>query len=223
MKRKPGSAAAPKAPVKGYLGGSGADAVAEVSFYVSSRERTSAEQRAVRDAKRSIRRAIRKGRLSAAMKTLSAAIKANTFDAVEIAQARASIAKGYFVFGKDTTALRLARLAADAAGDRVPEAHWTAGMAAWRLGKLEEATGHFEQVSLSERATSRARSWRVLGVAGSPADPKAGRCHTMAGPRGTVSADLLRVVGAPCARCRNPVRLVSAALDRRALGATDGL
>lgn len=157
-KRKPANATPPPAPVKGYLGGNGADAVVDATFYVSPRKRSDAELRQVRAFKRDVRRLVRKGRTSAALKKLDSAHARAILDTVEFAQVRAGIAKGLYVFGKDEQAFKLAKRSADEAGKDAPMAHWIAGLAAWRMGNADEATGFFETVSLSERASRAERS-----------------------------------------------------------------
>src|SRR3546814_3061976 len=47
MDRKPAGEASPTSPTRGYLGGSGADAVIDVMLYVSPRQRSPAEQQAI--------------------------------------------------------------------------------------------------------------------------------------------------------------------------------
>ena len=156
--RKPNAAASARAPVKGYLGGNGADAVIDVKFYVSPRKRSNAELSQVREFKRGIRRLIGKGRMSAALDKLGTGYARDLLDKVEYAQARATIAKGFFVFGNNEQALKLAALSAEQAGEEAPLAHWIAGLAAWRLGKTDVATQHFEKLSLSERSPRAQRS-----------------------------------------------------------------
>ena len=159
--RKPDAAASARAPVKGYLGGSGADAVIDVQFYVSPRKRSNSELAQVREFKRGLRRLIGKGRMSAALEKLGTGYARDLLDKVEYAQARANVAKGYFVFGHNERALELAGLSAEQAGEEAPLAHWIAGLAAWRLGKTDVATQHFEKLSLSERSP---RSQRAAGA-----------------------------------------------------------
>ena len=83
MKRKPADAAEPTSPVGGYLGGNGADAVVDVTLYVSPRKRTSTEQAAIRSLKRDLRRLIRSGRPSAALTRLARPDAGELLDSVE--------------------------------------------------------------------------------------------------------------------------------------------
>lgn len=54
------------------------------------------------------------------------------------------VAWSYYIENRDDEALALAQTAADGAGDWVGEAHWTAGLAAWRLGDCAAALRGFE-------------------------------------------------------------------------------
>jgi len=158
LRRKPDSAKSPRAPVKGYLGGNGADAVRDVHFYVSPRKRTGAEKAAIKQLTREIRRLIRKGWPTGALRKLDAKSSRDLLDPVEFAEQRGRIAQGFFVFGKDAEALRLASRSAQEAGAEVPAVYWTAGMAAWRLGKIEEAETHFSALAMADNAPRAQRS-----------------------------------------------------------------
>jgi soluble lytic murein transglycosylase-like protein len=158
VRRKPGSAKAPNAPERGYLGGNGADAVRDVHFYVSPRQRSGSEQASIRSLAREIRSLISKGSPSAALRKLDTKAVRRLLDPVEFAEQRAQVAKGMFVFGKDSEALRLAAKSAEEAGEDVPAAYWIAGIAAWRLGKVEEAEKHFSALAMAENASRTQRS-----------------------------------------------------------------
>lgn len=54
------------------------------------------------------------------------------------------VAWSYYIENQDTEALALARAATTGGGDWVGEAHWTAGLAAWRLGDCAAALQGFE-------------------------------------------------------------------------------
>jgi soluble lytic murein transglycosylase len=54
------------------------------------------------------------------------------------------VAWSYYIENRDDEALDLARAAANGAGDWVGEAHWTAGLAGWRLGNCTAALQGFE-------------------------------------------------------------------------------
>lgn len=158
LRRKPASAKAPRGPQPGYLGGNGADAVRDVHFYVSARKRSGAEQAAVRQLGREIRKLIRKGWPTGALRKLDTKAVRDLLDPVEFAEQRGKIAKGFFVFGKNAEAYRLAAKSADEAGPEIPSVYWTAGLAAWRLGKIEDAEKHFSALAMSENGSRAQRS-----------------------------------------------------------------
>lgn len=161
MKRKPADAGAPTSPTSGYLGGNGADHVIDVTLYVSPRQRSSAEQAQIRHLKRDLRRLIQRGRPGAALSRLSQRDSRKLLDPVEFADLRGKVANGYFVLGEDEEALRLAKVSAEEAGETVPWVHWTAGLAAWRLGLTEASTAHFQALAMADRAS---RTLRAAGA-----------------------------------------------------------
>lgn len=83
------------------------------------------------------------------------------FDDYEYDDARADVAEGYFFHGEDRKALVLAATARTAAYRGL--AHWNAGLASWRLGRLGEARSHFEALArlpdVSPWAKSAAAYW----------------------------------------------------------------
>jgi peptidoglycan lytic transglycosylase len=76
-------------------------------------------------------------------------------------EARADVAEGYLFIGESHKALLLAATARTPAFR--PLAHWDAGLAAWRLGRLGEARTHFETLAripgLSRWNLSAAAFW----------------------------------------------------------------
>ncbi|MSP83557.1 MAG: lytic transglycosylase domain-containing protein [Alphaproteobacteria bacterium] len=76
-----------------------------------------------------------------------------TFD-----RAAQSVAFAHFLKGKDKPALDLAHRAAIRSGELVPLAHWTAGLSAYRLGKLDTARKHFAALAQSAVASARQRA-----------------------------------------------------------------
>lgn len=59
------------------------------------------------------------------------------------------VAWSYYIENRDEEALALAQTAAGGAGDWVGEAHWTAGLAGWRLGNCAAAMQGFEGAAAS--------------------------------------------------------------------------
>lgn len=92
---------------------------------------------------RQIHRYLRKGWTKAAKQMLYKAEVKALLSPYEYDTARARLGAGYFADGRDEWALQWASAAAARSGASVPEAHWTAGLAAWRLKRYAEAERHF--------------------------------------------------------------------------------
>lgn len=73
---------------------------------------------------------------------------------VQIAQGWRSITQAYFRAGKDEEALEAAIASHAASPGDAPLAYWWGGLAAWRLGKLDEAETLFGELSRAERASN---------------------------------------------------------------------
>jgi soluble lytic murein transglycosylase len=141
-------------------------------------------------------------------------------------EARADVAEGYLFVGENQKALLLAATARTTAFR--PLAHWDAGLAAWRLGRLGEARTHFETLArmpgLSRWNLSAAAFWAArvharghradlvaywLGLAaGNPRTFYGLLAHRMLGRNGSFNfepeiftdIDLNALVGIPAAR-----------------------
>jgi soluble lytic murein transglycosylase len=100
-------------------------------------------------------------RLDAIESRLGAAV--GVLDPVEIDGYRARLAVQWYHSGRIDRAFALARAAAERSGAKVPEAYWTAGLAAWRLGRLEDARRWFEALAqapgISPWITSAGAYW----------------------------------------------------------------
>jgi len=154
-----GSANYPKKPVGSYVSGAGYDYENIKPYYHKSTKSLSAKQRArLSTLKRRIRHRIGNGWPTGALQVLESLEAKRLFDAYEQDQARASIASGYYYFGKPELALKFARDAAKRSGKYLPQAHWTAGLTAWRLGKMDVSHQHFAALSVNKYASSWTRT-----------------------------------------------------------------
>src|SRR3546814_12998015 len=63
---------------------------------------------------------------------------------------RRRLAWMWMLEGVDEKALALAAPAAQRSRDLVPEADWVAGLAAWRLGRYDNAGHHFEHLAFNK-------------------------------------------------------------------------
>lgn len=146
-------------PSGGILLGNGADPVSDGPRpYQSSRKRSEETRRAVASLRGHIRRLVRKGWPTGALEALDTKRARQLLDTTEFAFARADVAHGYFVFGKDELALTLAEKSLSEAVETIPKAAWTAGLAAWRLGKIDKAGEHFQALAAWLEAGPTARA-----------------------------------------------------------------
>lgn len=121
--------------------------------YRSTVKRSSAEHKEVRALHSEIRKNVRKGSPTHALKVLKNSKIASKLDDVEIDRFKAQIAAGYFYANKDKDALKLARQALERSGDKAPFAGWIAGLASWRMENYERAAAFFEVTASSEYAS----------------------------------------------------------------------
>jgi len=72
----------------------------------------------------------------------------------EVDLLRTRIAAGYFAQGEDERAYRLASTAAARSGHAVTRSNWIAGLAAFRLDRLDDAGRHFETLALTPNGSA---------------------------------------------------------------------
>ncbi len=152
LRRKPGNWRAPKPPAR--VSAQGAAAEAATGIRVPGKRRNRAARRRVRDLKRIIRSRLRRGFTLSVKKLIQTKEVKKLFSAAEYDQAKARLGQGYFLAGRDQWALEWAGAAAARSGRYLPEAHWTSGLAAWRLKKFDTAAVHFEAVANNADASS---------------------------------------------------------------------
>ncbi len=152
LRRKPKNWRAPKPPAR--VSAQAAVAEADTGIRVPGKRRNRAERRRVRDLKRIIRSRLRHGFTLSVKKLIRTDEVKRLFSRAEYDQAKARLGQGYFLAGRDEWALQWAGDAAAQSGKYLPEAHWTAGLAAWRLKKFDTAAVHFEAVANNGDASS---------------------------------------------------------------------
>lgn len=69
------------------------------------------------------------------------------FNSHDLATLKTTLAMSYFANGRVEDSRRWSNDAAADAGDQLAEAHWVAGLAAWRSGDRAESAKHFESVA----------------------------------------------------------------------------
>jgi soluble lytic murein transglycosylase len=142
-RRRPAGARAPQPPLAGYLGGAGQDGQELVRpRWRGSSDRPAAHHQTVQAWQEAIERLVGAGDLNGALAEIERG-RGALADPVEIGLSRWLVARGAFARGDDAGGLEQAEAAAASAGRAVPEVHWTAGIAAWRLGRIEVAARHF--------------------------------------------------------------------------------
>jgi len=100
-----------------------------------------------RHLQRHVRRALRRGHTLVAKRTLSTKEARRLLSDAQFDKLAARLGFAYFTDGRDKWALEWAGTAAERSGKLIPEAHWTAGLASWRLGAKDRAAHHFEETA----------------------------------------------------------------------------
>ncbi|WP_448189144.1 lytic transglycosylase domain-containing protein [Azospirillum sp. sgz301742] len=174
LRRQPSGGRAPKAPQhdEEKLTGSlerlaGARPLADdgdegegETLSVTPRSRT-ARNRADTAALSRVTDLLRAGKAGAALKLLGDDGVSGQLDAVQYDTARARIASALYYSGEVSQALSLASASAARSGEVVKDAHWIAGLAAWRLNQYDRASRHFDAL-----VAARPRSpWMVAAGA----------------------------------------------------------
>lgn len=154
MRRKPKDAGSPRRPVLPSQPGVVQDRSTSSKGYISARKRSRAERRKLINLIAHMRKHLLRNQLAGAAKHLTKKDFAKLADEVEFDIVRSEIAHAYFIGGKDRKAVELAVASAERSDRRVPLAHWTAGLALYRLGKLEDSRRHFEALVKSGTASN---------------------------------------------------------------------
>lgn len=150
LKRRPKNWKFPKEPVSSALNGSGHDGRQRGYLVYQPRKKLSkAERREMRGYERRLRYYSRKGWTLAFKKLINGKRVNKLFHPVQKDRVIAKLAAGYYAAGRDEWALGWAEKSAKNSGKYLPEAHWTAALAAWRLEKYELSRDHFDAVSKS--------------------------------------------------------------------------
>ena len=110
--------------------------------------------RDLRYAKRRIARWLRMGAPTRALGYLETKSVARHFDSISYDEALSKIARAYYHADKNQKALELALSAANRSGDWVPDAHWWAGLVAWRLHQYDVAAEQFAALANSRTGSN---------------------------------------------------------------------
>ena len=167
LRRRPVNWKLPPKPIGKYLRGNGPIPISQVENK-SPLKRSKAKHLQARQFKKHITKLIRKGWPTGAYRKLVSPRFQEALHPTEIAKSRSEIAHGYFIFGKDDLAIKLAKKSILEYPKESVIGAWAAGLAAWRSNKMNEAQKFFEHVALNPAATNN------LAAAGSF---WASRCH----------------------------------------------
>ena len=102
---------------------------------------------------REMRQRMRRGWPTGARQVLTSKAHLGLASAAQFDAYQARIAWSYYLYNKDELAFELASASAERSRKYVPDADWTAGLAAWRLGRLEAAARHFAKLAVSPNAS----------------------------------------------------------------------
>lgn len=151
QKRRPKNALNPKRPSGQYLSGSGYDATGFSQKVYAPKRRLSKENASkARSYTRKMKFYTRKGWTKSVKRLLKTKEVHQLLHPGQIDHARTWLAAGYYVDGRDQWAYDWAKKAIKRSGRYIPRAHWIAGLASYRMGKLEQAGRHFEKVVQSD-------------------------------------------------------------------------
>lgn len=150
LRRKPKGAAYPRRPYEVRLGGG--VAVPYAAAYkplpqpvLSRRQRANSYY-----LRRMISRNINRNKLDRAEAYLKRRDAETLLGPVGYDKERAKLAFHIMIRGDSEKAYEMAKAAAERSGQYLPFANWAAGLAAWRLGKYDEAATHFEAVAQAD-------------------------------------------------------------------------
>ncbi|MBT5456536.1 MAG: lytic transglycosylase domain-containing protein [Rhodospirillaceae bacterium] len=133
--------------------------------YVSKKNLTRKQRRRVSRIKRAIRIWLRRGKIRQTERLLRRGYVIHLLDRYEMDDARSRIAAARFYQGHETKAYKLAAMAITGSGGKLPMTHWIAGLSAWKMGKIEQALGHFETLALTEDRSGWIRAGAALWAA----------------------------------------------------------
>lgn len=165
LKRRPKGAAAPAKPVRAYRPGPRfSESVWDRRIdYKSPRKRSAKTRKYVDLINAMIRKAVRRGDTARAEELVRHPDFVRLFDTIEQDIARTRVATLMLVKGEAGKAFKLAGPAADRSAAVVPQAHWIAGLGAWRMKDYSAARHHFalyaEGKGLSEWSRAAGAFW----------------------------------------------------------------
>lgn len=93
---------------------------------------------------------IEKNKLTTALELLNNPSTQKLFNQLDTDIVRTAIAFSFFLKGNDEKALELSKKAIFSSGNKLPLAHWTAGLSSWREKNFSDASRFFETAALHD-------------------------------------------------------------------------
>ena len=124
------------------------NSIENLSFsYLSGDKRKKAQK-----TMKQIVRYIKAGRTLNAKQLIEGSDAKQLFNVRDHDAARIALAFSYFLDGMDDKVFEMGQKAVARSGDKLPLGHWTLGLSAWRMGKIEQAAFHFDKIVNSPKA-----------------------------------------------------------------------
>lgn len=147
LKRRPANWKYPRRPSQPGRSWSGFDSDREAAPRAPRKRLSRSQHRRARTLMHMVRSYLRKGATKAAKQVIGSQEARRLWSTAQMDEMRGRLGYAYLMDGRSAWAYDWAGKAADRSGKYVVQAHWVAGLAAWRLNKLEEAAAHFEAVA----------------------------------------------------------------------------
>ena len=157
LKRRPETAAYPVQPDNRYLHGMGAGGVSAPPP-LPTRKLSGEKRAAISSLQNSVASLISRGMPTRASKLLNNSEMRPWLTDAEFDRLSVNISRGFFSYGKDENALRLADQAAQRSRHHIPDAYWIAGLASWRLGEVAYAVQAFQNVAANDSGSNSLRA-----------------------------------------------------------------
>lgn len=122
------------------------------------RRQSFSKRRQVTRIKVHVRSLLRRERPTQALNYINSTKTQRSLTTHEYDQMRQWVANSYYLENVDKKALRVAAAVAKSSGRNVPLAYWTAGLASWRLGKMEDAAHYFTKMARAKNVSHESRS-----------------------------------------------------------------
>jgi soluble lytic murein transglycosylase-like protein len=121
--------------------------------YRTRKNLTRKQRKRVSSIKRAARIWLRKGQITRTERLLQRGYVVRLLDRYEMSEVRGKVAAAWYYHGRYSRAYRLAKQVIARSGKKLPVTHWIAGLASWRMGKIQQALGHFEKLAVAPQMT----------------------------------------------------------------------